>query len=137
MADHASQAAHDEEDGASPSELIIEAARRNNTELLQSTLDACTTPEQAAELLNSSKTVLGNYAYHEAASRGNWEVIDMMLDQEGFECDPINKREGDSPLHTVVRWINEQGPAGWEYGSELVGMMLEAGSDARERQNPK
>lgn len=55
----------------------------------------------------------------------------MMLDQEGFECDPISKREGDTPLHTVVRWINEQGEEGWEYGAELVGMMVEAGSDAR------
>lgn len=55
----------------------------------------------------------------------------MMLDQEGFECDPINKREGDTPLHTVVRWINEQGEEGWEYGAELVAMMVEAGSDAR------
>lgn len=55
----------------------------------------------------------------------------MMLDQEGFECDPISKREGDTPLHSAVRWINEQGEKAWEYGIELVGMMCEAGGDPR------
>lgn len=59
------------------------------------------------------------------------EIMDMLLDQEGFECDPINEREGDSPLHSVVRWINEQGEQGWEYGKELVDMMIEAGNDPR------
>jgi hypothetical protein len=55
----------------------------------------------------------------------------MLLDQEGFECDPINKREGDTPLHTAVRWANEQGPENQEYAANLIEMMLEAGSDAR------
>jgi len=135
--EHGASPAHEEEDGAAPSELIIEAARRNNTDLLQSTLEKCTTPEAAALLLNSAKTALGNYAYHEAAMRGHWEVIDMMLDQDGFECDPINKREGDSPLHCVVRWCNDQGEKAWEYACELVGMMCEAGGDPRIRNKAK
>jgi hypothetical protein len=50
---------------------VIEAARRDNVELMQEVLDKYLTPEEAAKLLNSSKTVLGNYAYHEAALRGN------------------------------------------------------------------
>jgi len=74
---------------------------------------------------------MGNFAYHEAAIRGHWDVIDMMLDQEGFECDPINKREGDTPIHCVVRWCNDQGEKAWEYACELIGMMCEAGGDAR------
>lgn len=57
--------------GASPGEQLIEACRRNNTDLLQSLITAAGTPESAAALLNETKTVLGNYCYHEAALRGN------------------------------------------------------------------
>lgn len=81
--------------------------------------------------MNTTTTVLGNYAYHEAAANGNHEIIDVLLDQEGFECDPINKREGDTPLHSAVRWINEEGERNWEYGANMVEMMIEAGSDPR------
>ena len=55
----------------------------------------------------------------------------MLLDQEGFECDPINRREGDTPLHVAVRWANEVPPEQQEYASNLLKMMLEAGSDPR------
>ena len=57
--------------GASPGELLIEAARRNNTDLLQEVIDGIGNAEKAAVLLNETKTVLGNYIYHEAALRGN------------------------------------------------------------------
>lgn len=57
--------------GAKPSELLIEAARRNNTDLLQEVIDNAGGPEKAAVLLNETKTVMGNYIYHEAALRGN------------------------------------------------------------------
>ena len=57
--------------GASPQELLVEAARRNNTDLLKEVIDGCGSAEKAAVLLNETKTVLGNYIYHEAASRGN------------------------------------------------------------------
>ena len=57
--------------GASPGELLIEAARRNNTDLLKEVIDGCESAEKAAILLNETKTVLGNYLYHEAALRGN------------------------------------------------------------------
>jgi hypothetical protein len=55
----------------------------------------------------------------------------MLLDQEGFECDPINKREGDTPLHSAVRWANEVSKEQMEFASSLIEMMLEAGSDPR------
>jgi hypothetical protein len=55
----------------------------------------------------------------------------MLLDQEGFECDPINKREGDTPLHSAVRWANEVAEEQKEFASSLIEMMLEAGSDPR------
>jgi hypothetical protein len=76
---------------------------------------------------------MGNHLYHEAALRGNYEVIDALLDQPGFECDPINRTEGDTPLHSVVRWINSEPEAQREFGDALVEMMLEAGSSTRVR----
>jgi ankyrin repeat protein len=126
-----------EHEGATPQELLIEACRRNNTELLAEVIDSCTSPETAALLLNKTKTVMGNYIYHEAALRGNYEVIDMLLDQEGFECDPINRIEGDTPLHSAVRWLNEQPKAAREEGHAMIEMMLEAGSDPRIRNRAK
>lgn len=74
---------------------------------------------------------MGNHLYHEAALRGNYEIIDMLLDQPGFECDPVNRLEGDTPLHSAVRWINSEPEAQREFGNELVDMMLEAGSNPR------
>lgn len=128
-----------EHEGASPGELLIEAARRNNTDLLKEVIDGCESAEKAAVLLNETKTVLGNYIYHEAALRGNYEIIDMLLDQEGFECDPINRIEGDTPLHSAIRYINSltesqpNNPDITSFAQELVSMMIEAGSDARIR----
>lgn len=57
----------------------------------------------------------------------------MLLDQPGFECDPINRADGDTPLHTAIRWINSEPPAQREFGNALVEMMLEAGSSTRTR----
>lgn len=67
------------------------------------------------------------------------EVIDMLLDQEGFECDPISRIEGDTPLHSAIRYINtltESQPTNPDISSfaqELISMMIEAGSDPRIR----
>jgi hypothetical protein len=74
---------------------------------------------------------MGNHLYHEAALRGNYEIIDALLDMPDFECDPVNRVEGDTPLHSAVRWINSEPPAQREFGNALVEMMLEAGSSVR------
>jgi len=120
----------EEHDGASTSELLIEACRRNNTDLLSSLLADKPDPE-IAQLLNTTTTVMGNHLYHEAALRGNYEVIDSLLDQPGFECDPVNRIEGDTPLHSAIRWINSEPAEQREFGNALVEMMLEAGSNPR------
>lgn len=63
----------------------------------------------------------------------------MLLDQEGFECDPISRIEGDTPLHSAVRYINsltESQPNNADVSSfarELITMMVDAGSDPRIR----
>ncbi|CAF3462941.1 hypothetical protein SNK03_004846 [Fusarium graminearum] len=123
-------AGDEEHDGASVQEILIEACRRNNVELLDECLEEKTDAE-ISKLLNETKTVMGNHLYHEAASRGNYEIIDHLLDQPEFECDPVNTREGDTPLHTVIRWINSEPPAQRPFGNAIVEMMLEAGSNTR------
>ena len=124
---------NEEHEGASVQEILIEACRRNNVDLLTQIIDETGNDAKMASLLNDTRTVMGNHLYHEAASRGNYEIIDMLLDQEGFECDPINRIEGDTPLHTAIRWINSEPPAQREFGTALVEMMLEAGSSTRVR----
>ncbi|KAL2133359.1 hypothetical protein VTI74DRAFT_2488 [Chaetomium olivicolor] len=130
----AGRAKEEEHEGASTRELLIEACRRNNTDLLSEILSSPSLKDNddaIADLLNNTTTVLGNHLYHEAASRGNYEIIDMLLDQPGFECDPVNRAEGDTPLHTAIRWINSEPPEQREFGNALVEMMLEAGSNPR------
>jgi len=145
-------------------EILIEACRRNNTELLTETLEG-KSEEEAAKLLNETTTVMGNHLYHEAASRGNCrvfsffatpfplsrerdkqrlnpfpfldEIIDLLLDQANFECDPVNRLERDTPLHTVIRWINSEPAEQRAFGNSLVEMMLEAGSNPRLRNGAK
>lgn len=56
--------------GASVKEILIEACRRNNTDLLTECLEDKSDPE-ITKLLNETTTVMGNHLYHEAASRGN------------------------------------------------------------------
>ncbi|EFX02393.1 ankyrin repeat protein [Grosmannia clavigera kw1407] len=116
--------------GASVQEQLVEACRRNNTDLLSEVLEG-RSEDEIARLLNETTTVMGNHLYHEAAAAGNYEIIDMLLDQPGFECDPLSRREKDTPLHTVVRWSNKEPPAQQPFAQALVEMMLEAGSNPR------
>ncbi|PSR88533.1 hypothetical protein BD289DRAFT_408061 [Coniella lustricola] len=123
--------AHEEEhEGASVGEILIEACRRDNVDLLKDTLEG-KSDDEIADLLNNTTTVMGNHLYHEAAAGGNYDIIDYLLDQENFECDPLNRVEGDTPLHTAIRWINNEPEAQREFGNALVDMMLEAGSNPR------
>ncbi|KFH47083.1 Ankyrin repeat-containing protein-like protein [Hapsidospora chrysogenum ATCC 11550] len=124
--------ADDEHDGASIKEQLIAACRGNNTELLEELLDGKPDAE-ITKLLNQTVTVMGNHLYHEAALRGNYEIIDLLLDQPDFECDPLTRLDGDTPLHSAIRWINSEPPAQRPFGRALVEMMLEAGSNPRVR----
>lgn len=116
------------EDGASLGEQLLEAARRNNTELLLSIKSELGNDQvKLSELINSTKEPINqNLALHFAAQLGNWEVIDILLDIEGVEIDPLN-REGDLPLHLAVKYANQEP----EHGTFIVDGFLDAGSDPR------
>lgn len=126
-----------EHEGASAKEQLIEACRRDNVDLFNEIIERCSSDEEITYLMNETKTVMGNHLYHEAAKYGNYDIIDKLLDQPNFECDPINRVEGDTPLHTAIRWINSEGKAQWEFGNALVEMMLEAGSSTRIKNKAK
>ncbi|KAI1140778.1 hypothetical protein F5Y05DRAFT_374907 [Hypoxylon sp. FL0543] len=126
-----------EHEGASVKEQLIEACRRNNVDLLNEIISNCKNDDEISDLLNNTTTVMGNHLYHEAALQGNYEVIDTLLDQPNFECDPVNRTEGDTPLHSAIRWINSEPPAQRDFGNALVAMMLEAGSSTRVRNKAK
>lgn len=64
--------------GASPRELLLEAARRNNTSLLSEVLSSQSSPGQKAQLLNESTDGLGNHSLHLAANYGSCTSIFMM-----------------------------------------------------------
>ncbi|KAF7548763.1 hypothetical protein G7046_g8560 [Stylonectria norvegica] len=126
----ASTMGDEEHEGASAKEILIEACRRNNVDLLTECLEGKDDAEISA-LLNGTTTIMGNHLYHEAASRGNYEIIDHLLDQPDFECDPLTRQDGDTPLHTAIRWLNGEPAAQRPFGLALVEMMLEAGSNPR------
>ncbi|KAG5928507.1 hypothetical protein E4U60_007751, partial [Claviceps pazoutovae] len=62
--------AEEEHEGASTKELLIEACRRNNTDLLTEVLEG-KPDDEITRLLNGTITVMGNHLYHEAASQGH------------------------------------------------------------------
>jgi hypothetical protein len=59
------------------------------------------------------------------------EVMDMLLDQEGLEVDPLDRMEKDTPLHKAVRFVNELPKPQWENGKQFVELLLDAGADPR------
>lgn len=117
--------------GASPQELLFEAARRDNTELLHQIISNAGSAHITSDLLNKSTDPLGNTALHIAASSGSLEVLDILLDQEGLEVDPLDRREAETPLHKAVRFVNEVGTVRWKECQMMVDILLDAGADPR------
>jgi len=134
-----------DEDGASPREQLMEACRRNNPDLLQDLLDSPALRGRAAataQFLNVTTDALGAGPLHVAAQYGSYEVLDLLLDQEGVEIDIPERREGDTCLHKAVRHVNEAGRQGGggnddDGGLAVVEILLDAGCDPRIRNKAK
>ena len=136
-----------EEEGASPRELILEACRRNNTSLLEETIQNLHTAaskagkkptEYVADILNKAADGLGNGCLHLAASYGSYDVLDILLDQEGLEIDELDRMEKDTPLHKAVRYVNSLEKSEWgSAGHPIVDILLDAGCDPRIRNKAK
>ncbi|EER26405.1 hypothetical protein D8B26_003220 [Coccidioides posadasii str. Silveira] len=122
-----------DEDGASPKELVVEACRRDQPHLLKEVVNdnfAKKPKEEIAAFFNDVTDSMGNYALHICAMYGSYDAMDWLFDVEGFECDPQNRIEKDTPLHLAVRYANEKDI---KLGLAMVKMMLEAGCDPRVR----
>lgn len=135
-----------DEDGASPRELLLEACRRNNTSLLEETIADLTSAasksgkkpaEHVAGILNNARDGMGNGCLHVAATYGSYEVIDILLDQEGLEIDEIDRMEQDTPLHKAVRYTNSLNKPDWPVGNAIIEILLDAGCDPRIRNKAK
>ncbi|KAF3917172.1 hypothetical protein ABW20_dc0102436 [Dactylellina cionopaga] len=113
-----------EEQGASPKEILFEACRVNNVELLNEILesDACT-----AEFLNESRNALGEMALHVAVKYGNYEILDTLLDTDGLEVDPENFMDKETPLHVAAKYTGTDA----DIGAHMVDLLVDAGADPR------
>ncbi|KAF2092021.1 hypothetical protein K490DRAFT_61466 [Saccharata proteae CBS 121410] len=132
------------DDGASPRELLMEACRRNNTSLLEEILADLSSAggdkpaEYVAKTLNEARDGVGNGALHVAATYGSYDVLDMLLDQEGLEIDEADRMERDTPLHKAVRYVNSLSKDEWvEAGHPIVDILVDAGCDPRIRNKAK
>lgn len=115
-------------EGASFGEQLLDASRRNNTDLLEHIYTGLDhNADKIAELVNASRDPLGNTALHLCCKYGSWEVLDSLLDQEGgIEIDPRNV-DGETPLHLTVRYCDEEP----EHGLFIARNLIEVGADPR------
>lgn len=112
--------------GASPSEQLLEAARRNNTDFLHELLSHYeSNPQDAIDLINTAKDSSGNGALHLAAKYGNYEVMDQLLDLDGVDVNLTAKLNGNTPLHYATSFAF-QDP---EYALFLVNELINCGAD--------
>ncbi|CAC9895476.1 unnamed protein product [Aureobasidium pullulans] len=125
------------DEGASSRELLLEACRRNNTDLLSTVLSDFKSTDELANFLNTATDALGCGALHIGAQYGAYEVLDMLLDQEGVEIDGVERREGDTCLHKAVRYVNSLTKDEWEEGQAIVDILIDAGCDPRIRNKAK
>jgi len=121
-----------EEEGASPKEQILEACRRDNVELFQEVLGGMKgqSKEQIAEFFNSATDTWGNFLLHICAVSGSYDVMDELLNIEYLECDPLTRRDKETPIHSAVRYANEREV---ELGEAMAKMLVDAGGDPRVR----
>ncbi|ODV81279.1 putative ankyrin repeat-containing protein [Suhomyces tanzawaensis NRRL Y-17324] len=115
-------------EGASYPEQLLDASRRNNTELLLTIKAELNNDQEVlAKLINTTKELItNNSALHLACLLGNWEFIDIILDIEGVEIDPQNS-DGQTPLHLAVKYTKDEP----EHGYFVIDNLLDAGSDPR------
>lgn len=56
------------------------------------------------------------------------DVMDELLNIEFLECDPLTRRDGETPIHCAVKYANEREV---ELGQAMAQMLVDAGGDPR------
>ncbi|KAI4281976.1 MAG: hypothetical protein L6R38_003290 [Xanthoria sp. 2 TBL-2021] len=69
------------------------------------------------------------------AERSN--PVDILLDQEDLEADPVDRLERDNPLHKAVRFIDTLPSSQWESASSIADLLTDTGTDPRIRNKAK
>ncbi|RMD44743.1 hypothetical protein DV735_g327, partial [Chaetothyriales sp. CBS 134920] len=113
-----------EVDGATPKEQILEACRRDNVELFHEVLGKMKgqSVERIAKFFNDTTDTLGNHLLHV------FDVMDELLNVEQLECDPLTRRDKETPIHRAVAYANEREV---ELGEAMAKILIEAGGDPR------
>lgn len=76
------------------------------------------------------------------------DILDTLLDQHDVEVDPLDRMEGDTPLHKAVRFSNDSASSAAadtissdsgakDLGHAMVEMLIDAGADPRVRNKGK
>lgn len=118
------------DEGASPAQVLLGAARTNNLDLLKECLlssHTSSTSTSSTPLINATDSV-GNTALHLAARHGSLECLDHLLDQDAIDLDARNRMEGDTALHLAVR-LASRGDEG--AALEIVEFLIDAGADTQ------
>ncbi|GMM51367.1 hypothetical protein DASB73_023250 [Starmerella bacillaris] len=111
-------------EGASFEERIIGAVRSNNNDILVELL-ADKSDEDKAKIINTTTDPVGRTLLHLASLYGNYDVLYSLLDQDNVEIDPLDRLEGNTPLHFAVKFSAGDEPV----GKEVVNLLIECGAD--------
>jgi ankyrin repeat protein len=84
--------------------------------------------EQIAAFFNDTTDTMGNHLLHLCANYGAYDVMDSLLDIEMLECDPLTRRDKETPIHCAVKYANEREV---ELGEAMAKMLTDAGGDPR------
>jgi hypothetical protein len=63
-----------------------------------------------------------------AADQHTDDVMDELLNVEFLECDPLTRRDKETPIHVAVKYANEREV---DLGEAMAKMLIDAGGDPR------
>ncbi|TFY75695.1 hypothetical protein EWM64_g8316 [Hericium alpestre] len=108
----------EETKGADNNQRLLAAAREDNEDLLQEVFS-----EGGYDI--NFHDGLGNTALHYAVSHGSTDVLELLLEHDGCDVDPINRLEKATPLLLAVQLENKA------LRKHVINSLLEAGADTR------
>nr|GAT51725.1 predicted protein [Mycena chlorophos] len=117
------------EEGASNNERLLAAARDDNEEMLNEVFEQggfdINFQDGYGRCSSVDESHQASAALHYAASLGSTDVLELILEHEECDVDPINRLEKATPLHLAVR-IEDS-----ELRVLVVSSLLDAGADTR------